>query len=129
MCKCNCRGSVVGIELFQPLKQRIDRMRRDGLRNLSYAYILNDMGWTFLLPLLDAIVIPYALGVAVQYALIAMGIREYQMISLAGRYAHLFVLALVVANRLRLSATAAARDLYDQARDSRYLVGVQLANR
>jgi hypothetical protein len=111
------------------LKQRIDRIRAVGLRNLSYSYILEDLSWTFVLPLLDALIIPYALGAAAQRALIWAGVRHYEAVSLAGRYAHIVVLAVYLLNKVRIAATAAARDLYDQARDSRYLVGVQLTNR
>lgn len=119
----------MGIDLFQPLKQRIDRVRAAGLRNLSYSYILDDLGWTFVVPLVDALVIPYALGAAIQRAMIAVGVLHYEAVSLVGRYAHMLVIAVYLLNKLRLAATAAARDLYEQARDSRYLVGVQLTNR
>ncbi len=122
------RCSVLGVFGENDWKRRFDRVWNEGLGRLTFAFIFHELTTPALLVLGDVTLVPFFVGVSAARISGFFGV-DYAIYNGILRYSYLFILLLRFSFYCASYIAAYATKIYNDIRDSKYLVAEELTNR
>jgi E3 ubiquitin-protein ligase MARCH6 len=104
-----------------------------GFSNIDVYYILKEIFIPIMLNLMDMIIFPFVISKVIVIIMLNSGIEElnisYEIQNLIVRFSYIGYVVFLVANNLLKKSYKNLVNVYNEIRDSRYLVGIELSNR
>ena len=107
-------------------KRRFDRVYNDGLQRIDTIYIITKIMLPIAIYLLDFLVFPYFLS---RVLIMITGTTSYSISTLCTRYSFALYVILRTLWYVLVVLYGILVRLHNEIRDSRYLLGTELANR
>ena len=122
------RCSVLGVFGENEWKRRFDRVWNEGLERLPFAFIFYELTSPAVFALGDFTLVPYFLGVSAARVSGYFGVK-YAIHNCIVRYSYLCMLFVKLSLHCASYIAAYTTKIYNDIRDSKYLVAEELTNR
>lgn len=120
--KIACAVTMMGPDWF--LRAAIERVYRDGIRDMNLQYVFKELAMPVIVCLGFALAVPYV----VAYSIVPLFVTNLQLRNLIARRLYPFLLLLGSANIAIVLQIRHFKNLYEHIKNDKYLVGQRLVN-